>query len=185
MYFTAFSAQIIDQPDLQRGQEPEETFTGNKNDQDSVFSDSAESINLTPQQRVVTYLPRTSSLFTQGVSMFQGMARRRSNTARSRGHSEPRLSVNTTDNQTDSRLNRYQRGSVNITDDQTNDQLDSTRSTTPHFNDNISLYAIAQSNSNESNSTALPERNIFEQNDNVTERHRQRRPRDSNPKKLQ
>ena len=120
MYFTVFSAEIIDLPDLQRGQEPEETFTYNQNDQDSVASDSAESVTQTPQQEVVTDPPRTSSLFNQGFSMFQGMARRRSNTARSRGHSEPRLSVNTTDNQTDSRLNRDQRGSVNITDDQTN-----------------------------------------------------------------
>ena len=131
MYYTAFSAEIIDQTDLQRGQEPEETFTDNQNDQDSVASDSAESVTQNPQQEVVTDPPRTSSLFNQGFSMFQGMARRRSNTARSRGHSEPRLSVNTTDNQTDSKLNRDQRGSVNITDDQTNVRLDQTRSTTP------------------------------------------------------
>ena len=74
---------------------------------------------------------------------------------------------------------------MNITDDQTNARLDPTRSTTPSFNDNISLSAIAQSNSNESNSTALPERNLFDQNDNVTERQRQRRPRDENPNNLQ
>ena len=131
MYFKAFSAQIIDPPNLQRGQEPEETFTDDQNYQDSVASDSAESVTQTPQQAVVTDPPRPSSLFNQGFSMFQDMARRRSITARSRGHSEPRISVNTTNNQNDSRLNRDQRGSVNITDDQTNSRLDPTRSTSP------------------------------------------------------
>ena len=74
---------------------------------------------------------------------------------------------------------------MNITDDQTNTRLDPTRSTTPSFNDNISLSAIAQSNSNESNSTALPERKLFDQNDNVTERKRQRRSRNINSNNLQ
>ena len=53
MYFTAFSAELIGQPEIQRGQDPEETSTGNQNeqeytdnqnDQDSVSSESAESV---------------------------------------------------------------------------------------------------------------------------------------------
>ena len=189
MYFTAFAAELIGQPEIQRGQDPEETFTGNQNeqeftgnqnDQDSVSSDSAESVNnLTPQQRIVTDPPRTSSYFTQGVSLLQGMARRRSNTAISR--SEPRISVNTNDNQPDSRPNRDQRGSVNITNDQTNGQFDSTRNRTPPYNENNSLSAIHQSNSNETNSTSFSDRKLFDHNDNVTERNRHRRPRNSNP----
>ena len=91
--------------------------------------------------------------------MIQGMARRRSNTTISR--SEPRFSVNTNDNQPDSRPNRDQRGSVHITDDNNNSRIDPEQITTASNNGENSFSVIPQSHSNESNSTTFQERTLL------------------------